>query len=222
MKRDKVIQSGKVLVTCALTIHALGCHTGSGEDFADEPNAMTSAEAQAFKRASVCFGLGRYLYNFAEMWVPLNQYRQPLQIPPLPKWALPTPGAISAKANAAAGARPPVLQRGPIDPKTSVKIEGFGRILGTPIYGEILWRIGRARKTHEIPNAQLQAEIADAMERAARGIRKVHSLAEEIGDSQFVNILDSLHVESMSSVRDLATLKHLVEVLEDFSTRHAA
>jgi hypothetical protein len=51
LKRDKVIQSGKVLVTCALTIHALGCHTGSGEDFADEPNAMTSAEAQAFKRA---------------------------------------------------------------------------------------------------------------------------------------------------------------------------
>jgi hypothetical protein len=129
---------------------------------------------------------------------------------------------MAAKANAAAGARPPVLQRGPIDPKTSAKIEGFARILGTRIYGEILWRIGRAGKAHEIPNAQLQTEIADAMERAARGIRKVHSLAEEIGDSQFVDILDRLHVESMSSVRDLATLKHLVEVLEAYSTRHAA
>ncbi len=30
-------------------------------------------EAQAFKRACTCFGLGRYLYNFAEMWVPLNE-----------------------------------------------------------------------------------------------------------------------------------------------------
>jgi hypothetical protein len=60
------------------------------------------------------------------------------------------------------------------------------------------------------------------MERAARGIRKAHSLAEDIGDSQFVNILDSLHVESMSGIRDLATLRRLVEVLEDFATRHAA
>src|SRR6202453_4208775 len=33
MKRDKVIQTGKVLVTCSLTIHALGCHAGSGEEF---------------------------------------------------------------------------------------------------------------------------------------------------------------------------------------------
>ena len=28
-------------------------------------NAMTTAEAQAFKRAASCFGLGRYLYNLA-------------------------------------------------------------------------------------------------------------------------------------------------------------
>jgi len=69
MKKNKLIQTGKVLVTCALTIHGLGLHTGSGEEWADEENAMTSAEAQAFKRACSCFGLGRYLYNFAEMWV---------------------------------------------------------------------------------------------------------------------------------------------------------
>ncbi|MBN9618070.1 MAG: hypothetical protein J0G35_21135, partial [Acidobacteriales bacterium] len=47
MKGDKLIQTGKVLVTCSLTIHQLGCHTGSGEEWADEQNAMTSAEAQA-------------------------------------------------------------------------------------------------------------------------------------------------------------------------------
>jgi len=89
MKRDKLIQTGKVLVTCTLTIGEIGCHTGSGEEWADERNSMTAAEAQAFKRAAVCYGLGRYLYNVAEMWVPLNTYRQPLQIPSLPQWALP-------------------------------------------------------------------------------------------------------------------------------------
>src|SRR5271169_6354160 len=72
MKKDKLIQTGKVLVTCTLTITGLGCHAGSGEGWADESNAMTPAEAQAFKRAASCYGLGRYLYNLAEMWVPLN------------------------------------------------------------------------------------------------------------------------------------------------------
>jgi hypothetical protein len=82
IKREKMIQTGKVLVTCALAIGALGTHTGCGEDWADEENALTSAEAQAFKRASSCFGLGRYLYNFAEMWVPLSEQRQPTTLPP--------------------------------------------------------------------------------------------------------------------------------------------
>ena len=115
MKRDKLIQTGKVLVTCTLTIHGLGCHTGSGEDWADEQNAMTKSEAQAFKRAASCFGLGRYLYNFTEMWVPLNEHRQPLQIPALPQWALPKPGAATGKSDAASGPRPPTVQRGPVN-----------------------------------------------------------------------------------------------------------
>ena len=58
MKKDKAVQSGKVLVTCVVTIPGVGTHSGSGEEWADDENAMTSAEAQAFKRACSCFGLG--------------------------------------------------------------------------------------------------------------------------------------------------------------------
>ena len=47
-----------------LTIFALGSHSATGEEWADNDNAGTSAEAQAFKRACACFGLGRYLYYF--------------------------------------------------------------------------------------------------------------------------------------------------------------
>ena len=37
MKRDKLIQTGKVLVTCTLTITWIGiAHAGSGEHWADE------------------------------------------------------------------------------------------------------------------------------------------------------------------------------------------
>jgi hypothetical protein len=222
MKRDKVIQTGKVLLTCTLTIRCLGCHTGSGEEWADEQNAMTGAEAQAFKRACTCFGLGRYLYNFAEMWVPLNEHRQPLQIPTLPQWALPRGSATEGKNNPAAGPRPPVVQRGPIDQKTTAKIEGFQRILGGPIYGEILWRIAHARRANAIPNAQLQINVVDAMERATRGIHKANSLAEEIGDTPFISVLDRLQIQSMTTIRNLEALRQLVAELEKLTGRQAA
>ncbi|MGF7181533.1 Rad52/Rad22 family DNA repair protein [Tunturiibacter psychrotolerans] len=222
MKRDKVIQTGKVLLTCTLTIRGLGCHTGSGEEWADEQNAMTSAEAQAFKRSCTCFGLGRYLYNFAEMWVPLNEHRQPLQIPTLPQWALPKGSATVGKNNLATGPRPPVVQRGPIDQKTTAKIDGFRRILGDPIYGEILWRIAHARRANAIPNAQLKINVLDAMERATRGIHKANSLAEEVGDTSFVLVLERLQIRSMTTIRNLQALRRLVAELEMLAGRQAA
>lgn len=221
MKRDKQIQTGKVLVTCTLTIEGLGCHAGSGEEWADEDNAMTSAEAQAFKRAASCFGLGRYLYNFVEMWVPLNEYRQPTQFPSLPKWALPN-GIQAGKTHPASGARPAAVQRGPIDQKTTARIEGFRRILGDPIYGEILWRVAQARQANAIPNTQLQTNVAEAMERASRGFSKVHSLAERIGETSFVAILDRLRIETMTTIPRLEMLKTLVAELEREAARTAA
>jgi hypothetical protein len=222
IKRDKAIQTGKVLVTCSLSIHDLGTHTGSGEDWADEQNAMTSAEAQAFKRACSCFGLGRYLYNFAEMWVPLNEHRQPLEFPTLLPWALPKAVVTERKSNPASGPRPPVVQRGPIDQKTTARIEGFRRILGDSIYGEILWRAAQARRANAIPNAELQGNVAEIMERAARGINRAHSLSEEIGDTKFVTVLDRLQIGSMTTIRNLERLRRLVEELERVAGRQAA
>jgi hypothetical protein len=54
----------KVMVTCEVTVFGLGSHSATGEEWADGDNAVTSAEAQAFKRACACLGLGRYLYYF--------------------------------------------------------------------------------------------------------------------------------------------------------------
>ena len=222
VKRDKIIQTGKVLVTCTLTIARVGTHTGSGEQWADEQNAMTAAEAQSFKRASSCFGLGRYLYNLPETWVPLDGQGKPIRQPALPDWALPKANPATGKTNPACGPRPPVVQRGPIDQKTTAKIEGFRRVLGDPIYREILWRVARARQANAIPNAQLQATVAEAMERASRGIQKTRSLAESIGDTQFVSVLDRLHIASMSTIPNLEALKGLVSELEAVAGRPAA
>ena len=115
-----------------------------------------------------------------------------------------------------------MVQRGPIDQKTTAKIEGFRRILGDPIYGEILWRVAHARRANAIPNAQLQINVADAMERATRGIHKANSLAEEIGDTPFISVLDRLQIRSMTTIRNLETLRQLVTELEKLSGRQAA
>jgi hypothetical protein len=164
-------------------------------------------EAQAFKRACTCFGLGRYLYNFAEMWVPLNEYRQPLHYPALPKWALPRATAVP---------------RGPIDQQTTAKIESFRRIVGDSIYAEILRRVAHADRADGIPNAQLQQEVGVAMERAARGIHKANSLAEQIGEAPFIAVLDYLQIDSMTTIPRLETLKQLVAELEQAAARRAA
>src|SRR5246127_1133298 len=129
-KRDKAIQTGKVLVTYVVSIPGIGTHSGSGEEWADDENAMTSAEAQAFKRACSCFGLGRYFYNFAEMWVELNDYKQPKQQPKLPLWALPAAekgqaspaetGVMNARPSSSNGAGS--IPKGPLDAGVTEKI----------------------------------------------------------------------------------------------------
>ena len=47
VKKGESIVSGKVLVTCTVTILGIGSHSGTGEEWADDDNGMTSADAQA-------------------------------------------------------------------------------------------------------------------------------------------------------------------------------
>ena len=119
MERGKAIVTSKVLVATAVTITRLGSHTGTGEEWADRENAVTAADAQAFKRACSCFGLGRYLYRFGETRVRLNSRGEPMAIPTLPEWALP-PGMALAQANGLAGDT-----RGPVDQQLTAEIESF-------------------------------------------------------------------------------------------------
>ena len=89
VKKCESIVSGKVLVTCTVRVLGIGSHSGTGEEWADDDNGMTSADAQAFKRACSCFGLRRYFYDFNAVWVDLDQNRQPARTPALFAWALP-------------------------------------------------------------------------------------------------------------------------------------
>ena len=50
---------------------------------------MTSAEAQAFKRACSCFGLGRYFYDFDAPWVDIDDKSRPKKAPSVAPWMVP-------------------------------------------------------------------------------------------------------------------------------------
>lgn len=51
--------------------------------------AEKGAISDAFKRAAVLWGVGRYLYELPNEWMPLDEYKRLKQVPNLPKWATP-------------------------------------------------------------------------------------------------------------------------------------
>lgn len=59
---------------------------GAGETQVEGEKGQAS---DAFKRAAVLFGVGRYLYYLPTQWVELDQYRKITKTPNLPSWALP-------------------------------------------------------------------------------------------------------------------------------------
>lgn len=85
---DKTVPGFKVLAICRLTINGIGVHESTGDSDAADDNAATSAEAQAFKRACLSFGLGRYLYDLPKQTVGYDG-GQFLYTPILPDWAIP-------------------------------------------------------------------------------------------------------------------------------------
>jgi hypothetical protein len=214
--RGKVVVTSKVLVASAVTITRLGSHTGTGEEWADKENAVTAADAQAFKRACSCFGLGRYLYRFEETWVHLDQRGEPVALPVLPAWALP-PGVTMAPANGQA-----VDARGPVDHKLTAEIEGFRNTLGEHIYAEILRRAGHSRDARTIPNAERQKNVVEWMQATTRGLERLHALAGMAGDAQFTAIMRNLNIASTRHLPSLSTLKQLVEDLEAISDKQVA
>jgi hypothetical protein len=216
LKKDKAIQTGKVLVTCTVTVAGIGSHSGSGEEWADDENAMTSAEAQAFKRACSCFGLGRYFYSFGDMWVDLNENKQPKNVPSLPAWALPTSRASAPQPNASGKPhqRPrssSAVAKGPLDASVTTKIEGHRQELGQALYQSILTMVAQVRSARDIPNQQLQQSVLNWVESATRGMAQVRKIAAEIPETKFYSILDHHGVQSLARVPNFGVLKGLVD-----------
>ncbi|MEJ5201120.1 MAG: Rad52/Rad22 family DNA repair protein [Anaerolineales bacterium] len=73
----------------ALTIEGV-TREDVGEASSEEANTVTTAVAQAFKRACTAFGLGRYLYFLPLTWCDYDAEKKRIINPPqLPRWAVP-------------------------------------------------------------------------------------------------------------------------------------
>lgn len=91
VETSKTVRIARISAVVTVTINGVGSHSNVGESDISDENATTIAYAQAFKRACVEFGLGRYLYDLPETgWLPFDtKTRQFKTQPTLPDWAIP-------------------------------------------------------------------------------------------------------------------------------------
>lgn len=210
--------AAKIVVSCHLTIYGIGSHSSTGEEWAGDQNAATSAEAQALKRASANFGLGLYLYSFFRgKWVLLNSSKQLASPPALPDWATPT-GWL-------AGARPDITR---IDPDLDSvpgavgsdvihQIEALQNDVGGRLYRTIL-RQHLVFFPKDIPDAATADKILGDMKVAAGLISRSTQAIERIGRPAFSEIVRAFNLRSLDDASDLGLLERVVLALENHVT----
>jgi len=228
-KDQKIV--AKVLVTCELTIFGIGSHSATGEEFADDENAGTSAEAQAFKRACACFGLGRYLYYFTGTWVDLDERKRPKSVPKLPDWATPEgwrqglrPNAEIASrlseqtsgANNGNGDGHDSSKGGASDQRESLvrEIEQMERSVGKRMYRGLLKTVARVWNPGDIQDPAIRQKVLAHMQAAERGFRRLDTAIDRVGPEPLKQILRSMKLQSIDRVDNLQTLRQIVLALE--------
>ena len=223
--------TAKVFVTCDLTIFGLGSHSATGEEWTDNENAGTSAEAQAFKRAAACFGLGRYLYYFTGMWVDLDDRKRPKVTPKLAGWATPQGWrkglrphreAEQQSSNPVDNAKTTdenqrrqdgaVPQEGHAD--IVRQIEAMAAPLGRGLYRGLLKTVARVWQPNQVQDAALLQKVLTDMQTADRGLRRLDAAIDKTGTEPLAAVLRSLNVKSLGQVDNLETLQKIVLALE--------
>jgi hypothetical protein len=218
------------VVTCELTVFGLGSHSATREEWAENDNAATAAEGQAFKRAASCFGLGRYLYYFTGTWVDLDERKRRKSIPRLFGWATPQgwrqglrPGqeANTKPANPAScadhrgSAAQPGRDASLEDTNALVcQIEAMAEPLGRRLYRGILKTVARAWNPSEIRDADALHRILVQMQAAERGLRRLEAALNRVGPETVVPTLRSLRLNSLEQVDCLESLKKVVYAAE--------
>lgn len=212
--------SGKVVVTCKLTIEGLGAHSGLGEEWADNENAATATEAQAFKRACSCFGLGRYLYDLGGNWVDLDEKKQPQSRPKLPDWALPKRKLSGNKVGGSAGQTIPKGQPSQSTPLDGAALKERVRALhgqvGFSLARSLTIAIARSESADGVKDIGVLATLVAKLEDTVRGVERLRAATAVVGQAKCSEICRALNFpgDSLDDVPDRAALRQLIEALE--------
>jgi hypothetical protein len=217
--------AAKVLVTCELTIFGLGSHSATGEEWADDDNACTSAEAQSFKRACACLGLGRYLYYFTGTWVDLDNRKRPKTVPHLAGWATPAGWLEGLRPSCTREQKP--SDRAVAGNGSNVQgnegahrngivqeIEQMEQLVGKRMYRGLLKSVARVWNPKDIQDPAIQQKVLAHMQAAKRGLRRAEAARERAGLAAFAGVLGSLRLSSLGQVDNLKTLQEIVVALE--------
>jgi len=224
-KDQKIV--AKVLVTCEVTIFGLGSHSATGEEWADNDNAGTGAEAQAFKRACSCFGLGRYLYYFTGTWVDLDDRKRPKTVPQLAGWATPEgwlqglrPGregnsTLSERTGASTGDSRQNGNAATAETGAMIRdIERMEQVVGKRMYRGLLKALARVWNPKDIRDPALQQKVLAHMQAADRGLRRAEAARDKTGLAAFAGVLQRLNLSSLDQADNLKTLQEIVVKLE--------
>ncbi len=220
--------AAKVLVTCELIIFGLGSHSATGEEWADNSNAGTAAEAQAFKRSCACFGLGRYLYYFTGTWVDLDDRKRPKSVPHLAAWATPAGWLDGLRPRCAHEQKPSERatagnggngngEGGNGD--VLREIEQMEQVVGKRMYRGLLKTVARVWSPKEIQDQAIQERVLAHMQAAERGLSRAKAARDKVGLGVFDAVLGPLRLSSLDQVDNLKTLQQIVIALEEGATR---
>jgi hypothetical protein len=189
-------------------------------------------EAQSFKRACACLGLGRYLYYFTGTWVDLDDHKRPKTVPQLARWATPTgwlgglrPRCTSEQestksATAANGSN--AKQNGGRsagDSDVLREIEGMERVVGKRLYRGLLKSVARVWNPRDIPDQAAQERVLAHLQAAERGLWRATAARDKAGLGAFAAVLGSRKLSSLDQVDNLKTLEEVVIALEERATR---
>ena len=212
--------AAKVVVVSRVTIHGLGTHTGVGEEWADDENAATRAEAQAFKRACACFGLGRYLYDLDKTWVDLDQSNRPTYTPSLPEWALPAsrqpqqraPAPVPRPSSAGNGAP----RNGLVRDEALAAVTTLCDKVGFSLAQSTLQKYGGTTDLKRLGYAKLTL-VMDKLTDLSRGIERVVAGRAALGDAAYSVLCREMNLasDSIDDIPDRDTLRVLVERVEE-------
>ena len=219
----------KILVTCELSVDHLGCHSATGEEWSKNENAATSAEAQSFKRACSGFGLGRYFYHFAGLWLALDHQKRPEANPPLPEWATPEgwrrglrplpklhpEPQRSAETVAGQISEPEIVgQRKGTAKNVVQEIRAMESIIGASLYRGLLKTVASVWNPTDIRELSQQRRVLQYMEAAHRGILRIKAALGNLNELVVNEIFNSLDLTSFNDIRDLDTMHRLLVALE--------